>query len=210
MSDSQDGSQHAHAAQPAPPVSSPVTIADPAPLGLGAFAMTTFVLSVVNAGLITVKAEPVVLGLALFYGGLAQLLAGMWEFRRGNTFAALAFSSFGAFWMSFFYYVSFVAGHLGSAAGPATGLFLLVWAVFTCYMMIAAFRESVAVLGVFVFLLLTYVSLTIGAWAGSDFFNILGGWLGIVTALIAWYCSFAGVVNSTFKRAVLPMRSLAK
>lgn len=172
--------------------------------------MTTFVLSVVNAGLVNAAVEPAVLGLALFYGGLAQMLAGMWEFRKGNTFGALAFTSFGAFWMSFFFFVKFVAGDLGSQAGAATGLFLLAWAVFTCYMMIASFRESVAVLGVFVFLFLTYVSLTIGAFAGADFFNKLGGWLGIVTALIAWYCSFAGVTNSTFKRVVLPMRPLSR
>jgi len=86
---------------PSPPAATAVTIADPAPLGLAAFALTTFVLSMFNAGLVDAKGEPIVLGLALAYGGTAQLLAGMWEFRKGNTFGATAFSSYGAFWISF-------------------------------------------------------------------------------------------------------------
>src|SRR5919206_1102284 len=83
------------------------SIADPAPLGLAGFALTTFLLSLVNAGVIPAGAEPVVLGLALAYGGLAQLLAGMWEFRKGNTFGATAFGSYGAFWISFWALVTF-------------------------------------------------------------------------------------------------------
>lgn len=198
--------------RPAPPPDTGSAIANPAALGLGAFAMTTFVLSVINAGLVDEGAGPVVLALALFYGGLAQLLAGMWEFRKGNVFGALAFSSFGAFWLSYFYYVSFVAGGLAAIheAGPATGLFLLAWTIFTGYMMIAAFRESVAVLGVFVFLFLTFIALTVGAFADNSTFNMIGGWLGIVTALIAWYTSFAIVINSTFKRTVLALGPLGK
>jgi uncharacterized protein len=186
------------------------SIADPAALGLGAFAMTTFVLSVVNAKLIDATAEPVVLGLALFYGGLVQLLAGMWEFRRGNVFGAVAFSSYGAFWLSFFFYVLFIAGGLTKVgeASAATGLFLLAWAIFTGYMMIAALRVNVAVLAVFVFLFLTYVALVIGAWADSSTFNRIGGWLGLATAALAWYASFAIVINSTFKRILLPVGPL--
>ena len=77
--------------------------ANPAPLGLAGFAMTTFVLSIFNAHLVSTAGEGVVLGLALAYGGIAQLLAGMWEFRTGNTFGAVAFSSYGAFWISFYF-----------------------------------------------------------------------------------------------------------
>ncbi|HEY8556984.1 MAG TPA: acetate uptake transporter, partial [Actinomycetes bacterium] len=94
---------------PSPPAATAETIADPAPLGLAAFALTTFVLSMFNAGLVDAKGEPIVLGLALAYGGAAQLLAGMWEFRKGNTFGATAFSSYGAFWISFWAYVAFFA-----------------------------------------------------------------------------------------------------
>ena len=121
-----------------PVVGAIINIADPGPLGLAAFAMTTFVLSVVNAGIVDKSVEPVVLGLALFYGGLAQLIAGMWEFRKGNTFGALAFSWFGAFWLSFFYYVSFIAKGIGDQVGTATGLYLLAWTIFTAYMTIAS------------------------------------------------------------------------
>lgn len=180
-------------------------IADPAPIGLAAFAMTTFVLSCVNAGLAAKAVEPVVLPLALFYGGLVQLLAGMWEFRKANTFGALAFSSYGAFWLSFAAYVKFVAPGLGPAAAGATGLFLLVWTIFTAYMTVAALRTTAAVLAVFVALTITFLLLTIGTFTGSAGLGVAGGWLGLVTAALAWYASFAGVTNATFKRTVLPV-----
>ena len=185
-------------------------IADPAPLGLGAFAMTTFVLSVFNAGLVSDMAlEAVVLPLALFYGGLAQFLAGMWEFRKGNTFGALAFSSFGGFWMSFAAYVKFVEPGLGANAATATGVYLLAWTIFTAYMTVAAARVNGVVLGVFVFLTLTFLFLTIGALGDSSGMAKVGGWLGLVTALLAWYASFAGVTNFTWQRTVLPVFPLS-
>ncbi len=188
------------------------SIADPAPLGLAAFAMTTFVLSVVNAKLVDATVAPTALALALFYGGIAQFAAGMWEFKRGNTFGALAFTSFGAFWLSFFYYVTYLAGGLAKLgeAETATGLFLLAWTIFTAYMMIASFRVSGAVFGVFFFLFLTFLALTIGAMAASATWNIIGGWLGLVTAVVAWYASFAGVLNATFKKTVLPVFPMAR
>ncbi|HLN78052.1 MAG TPA: acetate uptake transporter, partial [Nocardioidaceae bacterium] len=131
-------------------------IADPAPLGLAAFALTTFVLSVVNAGWLPATVEPVVFGLALAYGGLAQLLAGMWEFAKGNTFGATAFSSYGAFWISFWW----LTGHTdltgaGNDAAKGVGLYLLAWGLFTAYMTVAATRVSTAVLAVFGLLTLT-------------------------------------------------------
>lgn len=182
-------------------------IADPGPLGLAAFAMTTFVLSCFNAGFFGAKSplEAVVLPLALFYGGFAQLLAGMWEFRKANTFGALAFTSYGAFWLSFAAYVKFVAPGLGAGAASATGLYLLGWTIFTAYMTVASLRVSVAVAAVFVALLLTYALLTAGAFAGSAGISVIGGYLGLVTAVLAWYASFAGVVNATWKRSVLPI-----
>ncbi|NIH80843.1 hypothetical protein FHX46_003373 [Amycolatopsis viridis] len=185
-------------------------IADPAPLGLAAFAMTTFVLSVFNAKLISNTAlEAVVLPLALFYGGLGQFMAGMWEFRKGNTFGALAFTSFGAFWLSFAAYVKFVEPGLGASAATATGLYLLAWTIFTAYMTVAAARVSGAVLAVFVFLTLTFLFLTIGTWAASPSMGKVGGWLGLVTAVLAWYASFAAVTNFTWKRSVLPLFPLS-
>lgn len=181
------------------------TVADPGPLGLAAFALTTFVLSLFNAGLIAnASLEVVVLPLALFYGGGSQLLAGMWEFRRGNTFAALAFTSYGAFWLAFAAYVKFVAGGLGADEHVATGLFLLGWAIFTVYMVVPSIKVSGAVCAVFVSLAGTFILLTIGAFAQSSTLGHLGGYLGLLTAVLAWYASFAGVTNETWGRQLLP------
>jgi succinate-acetate transporter protein len=186
-------------------------LADPGPLGLAAFAGTTFFLSVINTNMVSSVVTAGVLGLALCYGGIAQLLAGMWEFAKGNTFGAVAFSSFGAFWLSYWYLVDHVLPNLPSDAkatdvNHALGAYLLVWAIFTAYMTIAATRVSLAVLGVFAFLTLTFIALTIGALNGTPLngWTKLGGWLGLVTAVLAWYGSFAAVVNSTFRRTVAP------
>jgi succinate-acetate transporter protein len=193
---------------PPPPVA---TIADPAPLGLAAFALTTFVLSMFNAGLVDAKGEPIVLGLALAYGGTAQLLAGMWEFRKGNTFGATAFSSYGAFWISFWAFVAFFAERIPEAnRGSAVGLYLIAWGIFTTYMWVASLRTTAAVSLVFVLLAITFFVLGIGDAGGYDSITKLGGWLGLATALAAWYASFAGVTNFTFGRELLPVRPLQR
>jgi len=180
-------------------------LADPAALGLGGFALTTFVLSVVNAG--WMSAEAVVFGLALAYGGLAQLLAGMWEFAKGNTFGATAFSSYGAFWLSYWY----LTGHTDfgtlttSQIDTGVGWYLLAWGIFTTYMAVASTRTNSAVLVVFVLLAATYYILAVGSWTGSSFWGHLGGYVGIATAAAAWYASFATVANWSFKRTILPV-----
>jgi succinate-acetate transporter protein len=151
----------------------------------------------------------VVLGLALAYGGIAQLLAGMWEFRNNNTFGATAFTSFGAFWISFFVLEQFEGSKIGTAhEGAAVGLYLIAWGIFTTYMWIASFRVSVAVNLVFVLLAATFFLLGIGDANGTTSITHAGGWLGIATAAVAWYASFAGVTNKTFGRIVLPVREL--
>ncbi|MDQ6837055.1 MAG: acetate uptake transporter [Actinomycetota bacterium] len=182
-------------------------VADPAPLGLAAFAMTTFVLSVFNANIISnAKLEAVVLPLALFYGGLAQFAAGMWEFRNRNTFGALAFTSFGAFWLSFAAFVKYVDPGLPKAdAYQALGLYLLVWAIFTGYMLIVSLRVSVAVAAVFLTLFVTFLLLCIGTLNANTSITHAGGWVGLVTAVVAWYASFAGVMNATWKKTVMPV-----
>jgi len=144
-------------------------IADPAALGLGAFALTTFVLSVVNAGIVPEKVEPVVFGLAFAYGGGAQLVAGIWEFAKGNTFGATAFCSYGAFWLSFWW----LTGHTdlsgaGADVNKGLGLYLLAWAIFTLYMTIASIRVSGAVLLVFVLLTITFFLLAFGEFGTSS------------------------------------------
>jgi succinate-acetate transporter protein len=169
--------------------------------------MTTMVLSIYNAQLVSPKGLPVVLPLALAYGGLAQLLAGMWEFRTGNTFGAVAFTSYGAFWISFYFL----------AHGPIVGLvpkylavYLYGWAIFTSYMFVASLRTTGAVALVLLLLAATYWILAIGN-AGANTSTIkLGGWFGLVTAGAAWYASFAAVTNSTFGRVLLPVIPLKR
>src|SRR3954447_4128530 len=187
-------------------------IADPGPLGLAAFALTTLVLSMFNSKLVGAGGGPVVLGLPLAYGGLAQLLAGMWEFKTGNTFGAVAFTSYGAFWISFFFLVQFVLSKKvipTADEGHAVGLCLIAWGIFTSYMFIASLRTTAAISLVFLLLAATFIVLGIGnANDNTDLIKV-GGWLGIATAVAAWYASFAAVMNSTFGRTVLPVKSLA-
>jgi succinate-acetate transporter protein len=187
------------------------TPADPGPLGLAGFAMTTFVLSMFNAKLVSSGGEPVVLGLALAYGGIAQLLAGMWEFRTGNTFGAVAFSSYGAFWISFWALVVFYVPKIPAAdAGHAIGLYLWAWGIFTTYMFVASLRTTGAVALVFFLLAITYILLAAGN--SGNHVNVIkwGGYIGLATAAAAWYASFAAVMNSTFGRTVLPVVPLSR
>ncbi|HEY2225644.1 acetate uptake transporter [Actinomycetospora sp.] len=180
-------------------------IADPGPLGLAAFALTTFLLSLFNAGIAPENLEKTVLPLALFYGGIAQLVAGLFEFRKANTFGATAFCSYGAFWLSFAAFVQFIEPSLPEASTKAaTGLFLLGWAIFTLYMLVASLRTSGALIAVFALLFLTFLCLAVGSLAGIATLGTIGGILGILTALAAWYASFAGVTNATWGRQVLP------
>ena len=199
------------AREPAAEVSAGWAPADPAPLGLAAFALTTFILSMFNAGLVSRGGEPVVLGVALAYGGIAQLLAGMWEFRTGNTFGAVAFTSFGAFWLSFWALVTFFAADIPPAdVGSALGLFLIAWGIFTTYMFIASLRTTVAVALVFFLLAITFYLLGIGNANESEGVIEAGGWAGLATAAAAWYASFAAVTNATFGRMILPVRKLGR
>jgi succinate-acetate transporter protein len=184
--------------------------ADPGPLGLGAFAMTTFVRSMFNSNLVDSKGLPVVLGLALAYGGIVQVLAGLWEFRTGNTFGAVAFCSYGAFWISFWALNVFYVKQIGGNAGHAVGVYLWAWAIFTTYMAVAALRTSGAVLLVFVLLSATFILLAIGAVGAHETVTHWGGYVGLATAAAAWYASFAAVTNSTFGRTVLPVVPLAR
>jgi succinate-acetate transporter protein len=177
------------------------SVADPAPLGLAGFALSTFVLSAVNAGLIPKPAEPVVLGVAFAYGGLAQFCAGMWEFKRNNAFGATAFTSYGAFWIAFALLVTFnVAGIPAEARPAAVGTFLLAWGIFTAYMTVAATTLSRPVLVVFILLTITFFVLAIGAYGSQAGVTVIGGYLGLLTAIAAWYASAITVIASTRKR----------
>src|SRR2546423_8271490 len=184
------------------------SVANPAPLGLCAFALTTFVLSSANAGFI--KGGAIVIGLALFYGGLVQLLAGLQEFKAGNTFGATAFCSYGGFWLAFganltpLFNVVAAYGGDTPAFHTAIGFFLLGWTIFTAWMFLASLRTTLALMGVFLFLALTFLALTIGFLGGGTLWIQIGGWLGIITALIAWYTALAGVLASSKSVFALP------
>jgi succinate-acetate transporter protein len=184
--------------------------ADPGPLGLAGFAMTTFVLSMFNSNLVDEKGVPVVLGLALAYGGIVQLIAGVWEFRTGNTFGAVAFCSYGAFWLSFWALNVFYAKSIGGNVGHSVGVYLWGWAIFTAYMTVAALRVNLAVLTVFTLLTATFVLLAIGAVGAHSTVTHWGGYVGLATAAAAWYASFAAVANSTFGRTLVPVVPLGK
>lgn len=179
--------------------------ADPAPLGLAAFALTTFVLSVTNAGFIGASSVQVVLALALGYGGLAQFCAGMWEFKNGNTFGATAFTSYGAFWISYAAFVFLFAPGLKAAdAGGAVGTFLLAWGIFTTYMWVATLRHAWPVMIVFLLLAITFYVLALAEFQANVTIKNVGGYLGILTAIAAWYASASNVINEAFGRPILP------
>jgi succinate-acetate transporter protein len=179
-------------------------------------------LSLINAGLVGDKTHPgggllpMVAGLALAYGGIAQFAAGLWEFRTGNTFGAVAFCSYGAFWISFYLIVHSVADNAPAEVFSGLGLYLWMWGIFTAYMFVASLRTTGAVAMVFLLLAITFFILGIGnsSLAGGHAVTNgtikLGGWVGIATAIVAWYASFAAVVNSTFGRVVAPVVPLRR
>jgi succinate-acetate transporter protein len=185
----------------------PAPIADPAPLGLAAFALTTFLLSAANANWMGAATGDSWLGYALAYGGSIQLLAGMWEFRNRNVFGATAFSTYGGFWIGLFLWVQFVAPHAASAAAAShdLGWILLAFAIFNTYMLIMSTQLNIAVFGVFLTLEITEIVLFIGNFTVNSSVVHIGGVIGVITALVAWYASAAGVANGIGGRITLPV-----
>ena len=182
-------------------------IADPAPLGLAAFALTTFLLSAHNAG--WTDGGAAWLGFAFAYGGLAQFSAAMWEFRNRNVFGATAFGTYGTFWIGLGLYV--LLAEAGSA-NPLNdlGWILLAFAIFNTYMLLWSTRVNMSVFLVFATLEVTEIILFIGFFSSTAEPNgivKIGGVVGIITALVAWYASAAGVVNGMAGRQVLKVGS---
>jgi succinate-acetate transporter protein len=189
--------------------------ANPAPLGLLAFGATTFVLSMYNVRARGVTHNNVILGMALFYGGLCQLLAGMWEFAAGNTFGATAFSSYGGFWMS--YACLYIPQFGVKAAYPtvaeynsAVGIFLSGWFIVTCIFFIASLRSSIALASLFFFLSITFLLLFIGDFSGKVHITKAGGGFGIWTAAIAGYIALAGMLTRDTSYFTLPVGELSR
>lgn len=181
------------AVQPAAPVSG---IADPGPLGLAAFALTTFLLSVANAKWMNNSSTNEWLGYAFAYGGLCQLLAGMWEFRNRNVFGATAFSSYGGFWIGLGLWALLVLPHDSPAqVGKDEAWILLAFAIFNSYMLLMSTQVNLAVFGVFLTLEVTEIVLAIGGFTANSNITRVGGVIGVITAAVAWYTSAAGVSN---------------
>ena len=157
-----------------------------------------------------------VAALALAYGGIAQFTAGIWEFRTGNTFGAVAFCSYGMFWVSFFFIVQSVGKNVPTEVFSGLALYLYMWGIFTAYMFICSLRTTGAVAAVFLLLAITFFILGIGNASLAGTHSAingtikLGGWVGLITALVAWYASFAAVINSTFGRVVAPVMPLRR
>jgi succinate-acetate transporter protein len=189
------------------PAGTAAGIADPAPLGLAAFALTTFLLSATNANWTNAATGSAWLGYAFAYGGLCQLLAGMWEFRNRNVFGATAFSTYGGFWIGIGLWALLVAPHAsgGSAISHDLGWILLAFAIFNTYMLILSAQANMAVFLVFLTLEITEIVLFIGNFAVNNTIIHIGGYIGILTALVAWYTSAAGVANGVGGRVKLPM-----
>jgi len=179
-------------------------LANPAALGLGGFAMTTFLLNFVNAGIIDAASLGMVLPVGLFYGGLAQFCAGMWDIKRGDIFGGTCFSSFGAFWIALATMIILqTAGLLPAAPKAGMTLFLVAWGIFTAYATIASFKTSRGVMAVFVTLTILFFLLAWGEY--NPDVRKIAGYEGIGCALIAWYCSAGVLINGMYGRDVLPL-----
>lgn len=184
-----------------------VSVANPAALGLVAFGLTTVLLSLINAGLLPPGGEPVVIPLALAFGGLMQIFAGAFEFRLGNTFGMTAFLSYGAFWWWFAFLLLFAHNHLIdiSAAGPTVGVALLLWGVLTLYLWVGTFRLPKILFLIFLTLWVTFGLLGLGALGSNPGLTHAGGWLGVLCGSLAMYGSFGIVTNGVFGRALVPL-----
>jgi succinate-acetate transporter protein len=188
----------------------PSRIGNPGALGLFSFASTTFILSMYNVQTRGIKEPNAVVGMAAFCGGLAQLLAGMWEFPRGNVFGATAFTSYGAFWMSFATILIPGSGIVAAYKSPeefnnALGIYLIAWFMVTFFLLIAALKKNFTFIALFVFLTLTFGVLAAGAFTGMEHVTIAGGGLGIVTAFIAFYGALSELLVPEESLFTLPL-----
>ncbi|CAG8144975.1 unnamed protein product [Penicillium salamii] len=192
---------------------------NPAPLGLCAFALTTFVLSAINMGTKDIGEPNIVIALAFGYGGLVQLLAGMWEMAVGNTFGATALSSYGGFWLSFAIVLTpggFEIEDKLLAADPAKfynsfGLFLMGWFIFTTIMLVCTLKSTVAFFLLFFFLDLTFLLLGVAYLQqgadGAPNANVqkAGGLFGLLAAFAAWYNALAGIADTSNSFFIIPV-----
>ena len=181
-------------------------LANPAPLGLAAFGLTTLALNAFNAGLVDKSSEGLVWSLGIAFGGVAQFAAGMWEAKKNNTFGFTAFSAFGAFWVFLALVNIFTkTGAIEPVAAEGKSLFLVCWGIFAAYMTVCTFGISRALQVVFVLLTVLFFGLAIGVHEPNGNFMHVVGWEGMLTAGSALYASFAILLQETWGREVLPL-----
>ena len=189
---------------PDSPAVAPIKLANPAPLGLAGFGLTTVVLSAVNASLLPHEAVAAIVPLAFAYGGVAQIIAGILEFRTGNTFGMVAFTSYGLFWWWFaLLNWTIGAGWLKAPPAIAGGTVLMMWGMFTLLLWIVSFRLSKGVWSIFLLLTITFFLL-----ACADFGHITtrpGGWFGLATGIDALLVAFVEILNATAGREVVSL-----
>ena len=180
-------------------------IANPAPLGLMGFGMTTVLLNLLNAQIVPVEALGMILAVGFFYGGLGQVIAGIWELKNGNTFGATAFSSYGLFWLTFVFINFFPAMGLTSAVSTlALVPYLFMWGLFTFWMFLSTLKLNRALQVVFLTLTILFWLLAIGH-LGFPIMNVIAGWEGILCGFSAIYTAMAEVMNEIYGRVVLPI-----
>ena len=177
-------------------------LANPAPLGLFGFALTTWLLSMVNAGWLPGPSVPIVVAMAFAFGGSAQFCAGMWEMAKGNTFAFIAFSSYGAFWWSFAMFVAFFSKDVPAVA---VAWYLFVWGAFSFVLWIASFALNKTLFLIFLTLWPTFLLLGLGALLGQPDLTMAGGYVGLVLAFLAFYLAAAEVINEVHGCTFLPI-----
>lgn len=184
-----------------------IKVANPAPLGLAGFGLTTVMLSCINAGITPPEGASAVVPMAFAFGGLAQLITGVLEFVNGNTFGTVAFTAYGAFWWWYAFLVWTIGnGWIKPPAPVEVGLALLIWGFFTLGMWISTFKSSKAVWTVFLLLWITFFLLAAGDF-GMLAAKKLGGYIGVLTGIAALYTGFAEVTNGTYGREVVPLGS---
>ena len=182
-----------------------------APLALLAFAVTTFMLSMINANAVSIGVTPVVFGVALMFGGLAQLIAGLIQLRTGNTFSGVLFAGFGAFWMSFFAIGQwFLKDVPVLQVGHALGLFLYAFGIFVVVMLATSLRTNVVVVVALTIVAAAFFLLGAGNYGAHTTLIHWGGYTGLAAAACAFYLALAELCQSSYGRAVLPVWPLAK
>lgn len=183
--------------------------ANPAPLGLLGFGMTTVLLNIHNAGFLPMSA--MILAMGIFYGGMAQVIAGIMEWKKNNTFGTTAFTSYGFFWLSLV--ALKVMPKLGLAEAPdknAMGAYLFMWALFTFFMFIGTLKISRALQFVFLSLAILFFLLSAGDFTGSETITRIAGYEGIICGFSAIYTALAQVINELYGKEVMPVGNMKK